>query len=53
MYTNAEWERFCRTGKVTDYLRYRGVTNGVAREEHADHATQNGRADHPREQPYR
>ncbi len=53
MFTNAEWERFCRTGKVDDYLRYRGVISGVTREEPADHATQNRRPDYPGEQSYR
>ncbi|MBQ8494750.1 MAG: hypothetical protein IJ465_03240 [Clostridia bacterium] len=53
MYTDAEWKQFCRTGKVADYLRYRGVTNGVTREESANYATQDGRPDHPGEQSYR
>lgn len=54
MYDNTRWEQFCRTGKVTDYLLYRGIdTNAAAREESPDHATENGRADYPREQPYR
>ncbi|MBQ3133208.1 MAG: hypothetical protein IJC17_02895 [Clostridia bacterium] len=53
MYGNEAWEQFCRTGKVVDYLRYRGIDTNAAREESADHAVENGRVDHPREQPYR
>ena len=53
MYDQQKWEQFCRTGKVTDYLRFRGVDVNAAGEEKPDHAVEDRRADHPREQPYR
>ncbi len=29
MKTTGAWEQFCKTGGVSDYLRYRGITRGV------------------------
>lgn len=53
MYDKQKWEQFCRTGKVVDYLRFRGVDTNAVREENTDRAVEDRRADHPRKQPYR
>ncbi len=44
------WDRFRTTGRVEDYLRYRGIPaaqNSAAKEETTAHAPDNRRADHP------
>ena len=56
MTENDWWNAFCQTGRVADYLRYRGVEVFDAHragEEKLAHAADNRRADFPREQQHR
>ena len=47
------WDAFSRTGKVEDYLRYRGVDAIDAESREGKRRYDNRRSDHPGKQQYR
>ena len=52
MQREEEWKRFEQTGKIADYLRYRGAVASVEGEG-LHYADQNRRSDYSGEQPHR